>query len=374
MLIAKGFWSYVHDDDDAEGGRITALARDLSAQYEMLTGESIDLFLDRDDLEWGNDWRATVDGSLAVTAFFIPVLTPRYFSSAECRRELNAFVRKAKRLGLEDLILPILYVQTPALREDPPTDDAVALVKPYQWEDWTELRFASRESPEYRRAVAVMAARLVEANAKADAADSATVLAEVEATDEDDAPGSADLMAQAEMTMPEWGETIEAIVLSISEVAEVVSRGSEHLNDPKVASKGFAARLTILRQVAIELKEPADAIQVNADKFTAQLNDVDAGIMEMIPRLAAEANEDTESKQNVCDFYRSVREMASSSNEGLGALKQMIDAIQPIEGMSRDMRAPLKTLRRGLTSMFESRKVINSWVTAIDDTGLECGE
>jgi len=97
MLIAKGFWSYVHDDDDAEGGRITALARDLSAQYEMLTGESIDLFLDRDDLEWGNDWRATVDGSLAVTAFFIPVLTPRYFSSAECRRELNAFVRKAKR-------------------------------------------------------------------------------------------------------------------------------------------------------------------------------------------------------------------------------------------------------------------------------------
>ncbi len=76
MAVAKGFWSYVHADDNAEGGRVTQLAMDLVAQYEMLTGESIELFLDRDDLQWGSDWRASVDGSLSTTAFFIPVLTP----------------------------------------------------------------------------------------------------------------------------------------------------------------------------------------------------------------------------------------------------------------------------------------------------------
>ncbi len=32
MADSEGFWSYVHDDDDAEGGRITRLARDVTAQ------------------------------------------------------------------------------------------------------------------------------------------------------------------------------------------------------------------------------------------------------------------------------------------------------------------------------------------------------
>jgi hypothetical protein len=50
----------------------------------------------------------------------------------------------------------------------------------------------------------------------------------------------------------------------------------------------------------------------------------------------------------------------------------MIDAIHPVEGMSRDLRTPLRTLRRGLTSMYESRKVMMAWVTAIEETGLEC--
>ena len=32
MSELEGFWSYVHNDDDAEGGRITQLAHDVSSQ------------------------------------------------------------------------------------------------------------------------------------------------------------------------------------------------------------------------------------------------------------------------------------------------------------------------------------------------------
>jgi len=39
MTSIDGFWSYVHADDDAESGRIAQLARDVVAQFEMLTGE-----------------------------------------------------------------------------------------------------------------------------------------------------------------------------------------------------------------------------------------------------------------------------------------------------------------------------------------------
>lgn len=370
MPIAKGFWSYVHADDDAEGGRIADLARDLASQYEMLTAESIELFLDRDDLAWGNDWKAVVDGSLSATAFFIPVLTPRFFLSAECRRELNTFVRKARRLGLEDLIMPILYVDAPLLRADPPTDEAVAMVKPFQWVDWTVLRFASKESPEYRAAVASMADRLVEANLKADEANAVVVLPEVE-DDDDDSLGSADLMAKAEEVMPAWLETVGAITSGIEDVSTVVQGGTQRLNE--VGHKGFAARLTAMRQMAVDLQRPADNIEENAAKFTAHLNDVDAGVMEMIPMLAAEVEKDPSAREGACDFFATMRDLAQTADAGLGGLKGMVDSIQPIEGMSRDLRKPLKTLRRGLTSMYESRKVMNGWVTVIDETGIDCG-
>jgi hypothetical protein len=48
MSESEGFWSYVHADDQAEGGRMSRLARDVRDQFQMLTGEPLDLFLDKD--------------------------------------------------------------------------------------------------------------------------------------------------------------------------------------------------------------------------------------------------------------------------------------------------------------------------------------
>lgn len=78
MSSLQGFWSYVHNDDEAEGGRISQLARDVARQFEMLTGEPLALFLDRDAIKWGEDWRDKIDSNLASVAFFVPVMTPRY--------------------------------------------------------------------------------------------------------------------------------------------------------------------------------------------------------------------------------------------------------------------------------------------------------
>ena len=77
MAEFQGFWSYVHADDNAEGGRISRLAKDVVDQYEMFSDAKINLFLDKDDIEWGQNWRARVDDTLASVVFFIAVMTPR---------------------------------------------------------------------------------------------------------------------------------------------------------------------------------------------------------------------------------------------------------------------------------------------------------
>ena len=205
MTELKGFWSYVHADDDVDNGRVSRLAQDVAAHFEMLTGEKISLFVDKDEIEWGEDWRGKIDESLASIAYFIPVLTPRYFMSAECRRELQFFARRARQLGIEELVLPLLYVDVPSLHEDTPPDDLVALVRTFQWVDWRELRFAELDSSDYRRGVARLAQRLVEANREAEEANVAAAAAGLETAveDEDDSAGLLDQLAAAEGSLPQ---------------------------------------------------------------------------------------------------------------------------------------------------------------------------
>jgi hypothetical protein len=121
MANLQGFWSYVHADDQAEGARISRLAKDVAAQFEMLTGEPLALFLDKDAIKWGEEWRDKTDSSLSSVAFFIPALTPRFFMSVECRRELQFVARKATSLGIKGLILLLLYVDVPALQSEATT-------------------------------------------------------------------------------------------------------------------------------------------------------------------------------------------------------------------------------------------------------------
>jgi hypothetical protein len=161
MSSYQGFLSYVHKDDDAEQGRISQLAKDIASQYEMLTGEEIELFLDREDLQWGDNWQNKIDENLASVAFFIPVITPRYFTRPECRRELQFFARRADQLGIKELVLPLHYVHTPLLEDNSNQDDLVELVRKFQWEDWREIRFMDSNSELYRRRVADLASRLV---------------------------------------------------------------------------------------------------------------------------------------------------------------------------------------------------------------------
>jgi hypothetical protein len=95
-----GFWSYVHADDTVDMGRVTQLARDIVANYEAIKAEEIRLFLDRDDLHWGDQWRDEVDEALSNVAFFVPVITPRYFMRPECRREFQYFLQRRQASGL----------------------------------------------------------------------------------------------------------------------------------------------------------------------------------------------------------------------------------------------------------------------------------
>lgn len=370
MSNLGGFWSYVHADDNVEGGRIARLARDISNKFEMLTGEPIELFLDRDDIAWGQRWRRVIDEGLEEVAFFIPVLTPRYFFSPECRRELQSFTRKAIDLGAGELIMPLLYVDVQELHEDEPDDELVALVKKFQWEDWTDLAYADVSSEAYRRGVGKLAKQLVEANRRlAELVHEPTVeqgAAPAEPTDEGE-PGLLDRMAAMESALPAWSETITSIGQEISEIGALMNRATEEMKARDARGKGFAGRIAVARATAIELTPRAEHVLQLSSEFSGQMNAVDSGLRALIPALSSEQG-DLEERAAAEEFLGQVRTLANSSSEGLGQLAGMINAIEPVENMSRDLRPPLKTLRRGLTALREGQIVANEWLRLIDES------
>lgn len=375
MASLQGFWSYVHADDRAEGERISRLARDVAGQFEMLTGEPLELFLDKDAIKWGEDWHGKIDSSLASVAFFIPAMTPRYFMSPECRREMQFFARQATRLGIKELVLPLLYVDVPFLHNETTEDDLITLVRTFQWEDWRELRFADPTSEGYRRGVARLAERLVEANRQMERADPAAIALQVETLSdetEDNSPGFLDQVATAEETLPKLIETVTAISQDINLVGQIAREATTDIQRGEGQGQGFAARLIVVRRMARQLMEPAERIWSLSSKFASQFHDVDGGFRALIERAPTEIQQKPESETIVCNFFKSVRSMSEAAHKGLNSTQGMINAVTPLEAISRDLRPAIRRLRQGLTIMVEARDVSDEWVQLIDSSGVTC--
>ena len=270
----------------------------------------------------------------------------------------------------------MLYVDVPSLHEDTPSDDLVALVKPFQWVVWLELRFADVDSGEYRRGVARLAERLVEANKLAEEVNLVAAARELEPSleDEDDSPGLLDHLAAAEETLPEWQMTLEAISEEITEIGQIAQEAAEDMQKGGDQGMGFAARLTIARKLSKRMREPSERVWSLGNEFASQLHRVDTGFRAMIKEAASEVRESPRSRSDICDFFNSIQEMSAASDEALEEVQNMINVISPIEGMSRDLRNPLRQLRQGLTLMIEAREATNEWVELIEGTRIDCDD
>jgi TIR domain len=159
---AAAFMSYARFDDQHEGGRITEFRENLSAEVRFQTAEEFVIFQDRNDIAWGQSWQRRIEEGLDAATLLLVVITPSFFRSEACRKEVKRFLRREYALGRHDLILPLYYATTPEI-EDPQRRKADALAQSIasrQYADWRELRFDPFTSPEMRRAVAQLATRM----------------------------------------------------------------------------------------------------------------------------------------------------------------------------------------------------------------------
>jgi hypothetical protein len=289
----------------------------------------------------------------------------------ECRRELQLFARKAIQIGVRDLVLPLHYVEVPALTEAAPTDELIPLVSRFQWEDWRELRFADPTSESYRRGVSRLTARLVAANHQAE--DVRSILPE-ESGIPDEELGFLDELAASEAMIPQWNETITEIGEHLETVGQIMSEAAEEVQRSDRVGKGFAGRVYIAKKTAQRLVQPTEAIAQLGSTFASQMHKVDSGIRTLIQAFPEGGPADPEEVESVCDFFNAVRRMAAAAETGLAQIEGMVHQTASMEALSRDLRPPLRRMKEGLARTLEARAVAREWVRLIEASGVQCGD
>ncbi len=375
MTKVAGFWSYVHDDDSNDGGGILRLARHIAREFELLSSEPLDLFIDRDDLRWGQEWKRRIDESLQEITFFIPVITPSYFRSQECRRELVKFRATAESLGVERLLLPIYYVNVPEMEVEEPSDQLIAEVKSAQMEDMRGLRLVAETDSSYRERVNELAARLIEIveQTEADAPDpagaSVVVPSELSNLSPEDGPQDSfqlEDLAAGERALPEWNQTVQALgseIEVVGEITEEATRSFEAENDSGKAT--FVSRLRTANRLAERLEAPADRMLALGQDYAAQLLAVDPAIQTLI--RAVREDVDARNSSEAKDLFQSIRGATKSSREATAQLADLSSVMDQSAGLSRELRRPIRKMQTALRNVVDAQKVLDDWEAQIND-------
>lgn len=157
------FFSYASFDDEEDQNQLTAFKTKLESEIRTQTGDkSFNIFQDRGGIKWGEAWRERLDEAIDQSTFLIVIVTPAYLKSEECRKEFNRFLKQEEKLNRSDLILPILYVKTAALKKES-QNPIVQKLNKHQMMDWHDLRFKRLDDPIVRERIAEMAEMIAEA-------------------------------------------------------------------------------------------------------------------------------------------------------------------------------------------------------------------
>ena len=372
LIPVNGFFSYAHADDTSQC--LQKLRGDLCEEYSMLTGEMLNLFIDRDGLAWGTKWQESITAGIDSSMFFIPVLTPRYFQSTNCLKELGQYLAKVEIEGARQLVLPIMFVDVD--RDYLDIDrEMLGKVLTYQYEDWTDLRFVPRSSERYKRAINKMAERLLSANTELDrainhpSAEAALVLEKP-----DLAPTPSENCSYDQENEEKNGilESVVTIIDSNEKIndqlqkasSDLVAMGKVFSEGTMQLTKGGAAKadprraLIVSRQVASDLVPVASSYSMNIDEFSRTVFSMDHDMRVCLAHVVNDSNTLESDKERVLDSVINLSEKAETARE---QTRIFLAKVSGLKNLSRALTKPVKTIESATNKCLAAFDTISDW-------------
>lgn len=353
---AQLFISYNHKDQNSSiGGDIRQFADDVVDALDGLYGRTVSIFLDENDLKWGDDLWARLDQELQTSTFLMPFITPRYLKSDACRQEFTTFSEAAQRYGSEQLLLPLIWIKPPVFDSDT-TDPIVKRVQSTFYLDVTEARRADRSSSTYGNLVESAAKRLEEVIQLREAN---TPIAQAKRIDPENGgepePGLDELMDNAVNLLPEAETAVEEFLEDFTQLGYAFKDQSVSFQ-AKTPSQ-LRAYMVLVGNV---LKEPNQRLGKSSRRVTQVWDELMTNLNRGFG-LYSEIGGET------------VPEDLIASLQSLADQLEMLDTAE-IEGIAHQMpkmSSKLVPTSRTLLSSVETiramERSVRSWLSAIEE-------
>jgi len=150
----KAFISYCQFNDKSDV--ITHLRVELINQIKTYTSLEVDIFQDTKKITGGSKFENIIQNNLDETFIFIPILTPSYFKSVNCLKELEYYLGLYKAEPNIRRIIPLYLIEISEKVENVFEEKAKGLfkeVKSFQYHNWTNLNHDSPKARSYSEAV-----------------------------------------------------------------------------------------------------------------------------------------------------------------------------------------------------------------------------
>lgn len=355
------FLSYARRDDEYEQGRITEIRKHLQSEVEIQTGTTFQIFQDQENISVGQPWRTQIQLSIDNTSLLIAIVTPSFLLSPACRDEVSRFIRREEELGRDDLIIPVVYIPTPALTNA--DDDAARILRERQFADWTDLRFEELSSPIVRRKISELATGIIAALQRD--SDTPSDLVKKSIAKNDEQPGFIEIVADAENTMPLLHETIVAWGEELNSYSEILHSATERMQAANQPGRPAAARITIIHQLKEELEEPVSRMECLADQYVEQLAVVAAGMGATTSRVPE--IDDAEEIDAARQMYASLDELVSTAENSAASTGKLKESVVAHYKLSSTLRP---TLRRLVNALTKFEPTVDEYTRRRDDLKL----
>lgn len=332
-------------------------------------GRTLDIFVDRDSIRWGDDWQESIREGIESATVFMPVVTRQYFDRSACREELLSFYNEAKSLGATSLILPVVILGHAYISEDS-QDVAARIIHERQYRDLKDVWVEGPQSAAWRRAMIKLAGELVDAATSAERvlagtdAGLATVMSSSrhlagQAAQNDDAPGAVEVGEAFEFFQQETERLLLSMAGALSSFTTILS-APDRLNG---VSQAEARR--ILLEISAELSPLGVEFQERGREFETVAVRTDEIVRGYVQYL--KANDLTGQLELERQALAGVEDAMVPVLEAEGTITDFLNKIRPMEVVSAPLRKSLRGFREGAKAVKSGLSLMRGWPRLLED-------
>lgn len=367
----EAFLSYSHESDSYLN-LSKPLCADLVTMIKMRSNRDVEIFLDRDDLKWGQRFRESIDNGLTGATVLFVIATAQYLDSEFCRKEFLQFLNAAKAQGSQEvkrLILPIMPVNAEGIFVLDSDDEIASEIAEIQYEPIEEAVLEGPGSPAWRRSIARLADRFLQVVEAAEteleqeraedtlektrAVGRVTDVADAGDEYEEDQPGVFD-------DLESITDVAELVTADIHSMGELLNRITETVTATDLSKASSAKEMNNkLSLVAKRLEPTTKEISLVGINVRDNINHIDVAVR----RLAVLAKDDETGifGTPIGTLLESMSSSLGTAQEVEKSMSSLLASLGTPEAASSLMRKALKPMRVGVVAFGDGIRVLQEW-------------